>query len=39
MDKLSNFHLQSDCCACFTLVNTITKQVPRHTRYRGTLSW
>ena len=31
----ARFYIQFDCCVCFALVTTTTKQVPRYTRYRG----
>ena len=33
--QVSAFSLIVACALCFTLVTTITKQVPRYTRYRG----
>jgi len=33
--QVSAFSLIVACALCFTLGTTITKQVPRYTRYRG----
>ena len=36
--QVSAFSLIVACTLCFTLVTTITKQVPQYTQYRGIFS-
>jgi len=36
--QVSAFSLIVACALCFTLVTTVTKEVPRYTQYRGIFS-